>query len=137
MNDDRDVARALRDAVPIPEVPTSLLVGAQRRRESRRRGALPGGGAPAVVAAAALTLPSLPNLGIGESGAGGAAPAAAPGAGSVSDAVALLDLPYEYTDGVAEAAAASEALAWSAGLGQYFRQCRRQENPHQAQPFTK
>ena len=28
MNDDRDVARALRDAVPIPEVPTSLLVGA-------------------------------------------------------------------------------------------------------------
>nr|HMQ67245.1 hypothetical protein [Arachnia sp.] len=113
MNDDRDVARALRDAVPIPEVPTSLLVGAQRRRESRRRGVLTAGGTLAVVAAAALTLPSLSNLGLGDSSTGGGAPAAVPGASSVSDAVALLDLPYEYTDGVAEAAAASEALAWS------------------------
>ena len=67
--------------------------------------------AVAVVAAAALTLPSLSNLGLGDSSTGGGAPAAVPGASSVSDAVALLDLPYEYTDGVAEAAAASEALA--------------------------
>ena len=58
MNDDRDVARALRDAVPIPEVPTSLLVGAQRRRESRRRGVLTAGGALAV-APALLALPEI------------------------------------------------------------------------------
>ncbi len=128
MTDD-DIARALREAAPIPDVPTSLLAGAHRRRAARRRGVLTAGGALAVVAAAALVLPSLPNL-IGDaavstagSGAAPAAPAPAPGAEADADADggsaqevggagAVLDLPFESTPGVSEAAAASEALAW-------------------------
>jgi serine protease inhibitor len=113
MNDEQDVSRALRDAVPLPETPTGLLDGARRRRDRRRQVGALGGGAVAVVAAGALLLPSLPGLLAGQPAMDSAGMDAGGAAGPVSEAVALLDLPFETTDGVAAAAAASEALAWS------------------------
>ncbi|MFT3888763.1 MAG: serpin family protein [Arachnia sp.] len=106
MNEDEDVARALRAAVPIPEVPAGLLEGARRRRAARRRTGVVAGGAVAAVVAAALILPTLPLAPDPTLGGGGG--------GGMPEVGPVLTLDYRTTDGVAVAARASEALAWTA-----------------------
>ncbi|MBK7819965.1 MAG: hypothetical protein IPJ61_02535 [Tessaracoccus sp.] len=121
MTDDPEISRALHDAASIPEVPTGLLAGAHRRRTARRRAALRAGGVFAIVAAAAVIVPVLPLGGSMPTGAldsgsaaGGKSESQDEGvSGGGAPAAPLPNPQFAHTEGMAEAATASEALAWS------------------------